>query len=230
MGIEQKWDEKKTKWESNLLLDGESWTPFRLFPHVKAVKISECRGEMSPETCVMSPGDRWRYTEAILPRHRWLGLNNGCREGGVSFTTDVVIPRLEERSNLWMSYTPMEVLTQRPGLRAAKGHVVLAGLGMGWLLQRVAEKKTVKKITLVELSQERLDWILPCLTISKPLEVVHGNAWKIVPKMSADVALIDIFSGYTQNEFSKCPKIGKVWVWGFTSSSRSRSRSRYWFY
>ena len=59
---------------------------------------------------------------------------------------------------VWMGVTPMEVLTQRQGIRLSKGHVIMGGLGLGWMLRKVAEKKSVKKITLIEISDEILDW------------------------------------------------------------------------
>ncbi len=36
---------------------------------------------------------------------------------------------------IWMSLTPMEMMTQRSGVQAARGTVVIGGLGLGWLLR-----------------------------------------------------------------------------------------------
>ena len=47
------------------------------------------------------------------------------------------------------------------------------------------------------------------------LEVIVGDAEKVVPMLKADVACIDIYPDYGGNEFApKCPDIGRVWVWG----------------
>ena len=40
----------------------------------------------------------------------------------------------------WMSLTPSEMATQRPGVQKAQGTVVIGGLGLGWLLRKVCEK------------------------------------------------------------------------------------------
>ena len=54
--------------------------------------------------------------------------------------------------------TPAEMLTQRSGVQAAEGTVVLGGLGLGWLLRKVCEKPSVERVIVVEKSQELLDW------------------------------------------------------------------------
>jgi spermidine synthase len=56
-----------------------------------------------------------------------------------------------------MSMTPAEMLTQRSGVQAAEGTVVLGGLGLGWLLRKVCEKQSVERVIVVEQSQELLD-------------------------------------------------------------------------
>ncbi len=55
---------------------------------------------------------------------------------------------------------------------------------------------------------------------SKPLDVVVGDAFEVMPQLAADVALVDIFPGYGCNSFdrerlrSKCPRIDFFWAWG----------------
>ena len=128
-----------------------------------------------------------------------------------------------------MSLTPMEMVTLRGGIRFAKKHTVVAGLGLGHQLIEVSRKKSVKKITLVESSQELVDWLLPRIKTfmgDAKLKVVVGDAKKLVPKMTADVALIDIFRSYGSNDFVECPKIPRVWCWG--SAEISDSGGGYW--
>ena len=102
----------------------------------------------------------------------------GARRGEVAFDGDVLIPALHERdaryadgspwqarnlwgSSPWMSHTPMEVFSLRGGTRRAKGSVVVAGLGLGQQLIDVSQRAAVKQLTLVECSQELVDWIMP---------------------------------------------------------------------
>ncbi len=55
-----------------------------------------------------------------------------------------------ECGEVWMSLTPTEIVSQRPGVKKAKGNVMIAGLGMGWLARKILERKQVKHVTIVE--------------------------------------------------------------------------------
>ncbi len=81
---------------------------------------------------------------------------------------------------------------------------------------------------LVELSQELVDFYLPRIRplIKKRLTVLVGDAFKIIPTLSADVALLDMFPAYGGNEPAtrelarRSPKIKKVWGWGTATLRR----------
>jgi hypothetical protein len=82
-------------------------------------------------------------------------------EGYVAFDKPIYIPRVVRRRSkdvefnrhVVMSMTPMEVISQRPGVRKARGNVLIGGLGMGWLVRRVCEKRSVKHVTVCEIHQ-----------------------------------------------------------------------------
>jgi hypothetical protein len=122
----------------------------------------------------------------------------------------------------WMSLTPAEILTLREGTKLAKGRVVIGGLGLGHQLIEVSKRLQVKEIVLVELSQELVDFYLPRVRplIKKRLTVLVGDAFQIIPTLSADVALLDMFPAYGGNEpatralAARSPKIKKMWGWG----------------
>lgn len=213
----------------NRVFDANSWAPFRLFP----VPGASDQRTPDPKITVFSPSKRWGYDELILPRAETLSLCTGVGRTHVVFNGDVVIPRLHEfhedgsHKELWMSYTPQEVATLRPGLRKAKGAVVIGGLGMGWLLTRVLQKKNVNRVWLVEQSQELCDWILPLIKERvtrwqyNKLTVTVGDAKELIPKTHADVALWDIWEtlGHVDHEDEaamqqKCPNIKTTWFWG----------------
>lgn len=219
----QDWDEDKIKFDYRLRVRASTYRPLRLFD-VKPVDRDNADSEkLARRYHRTSPGGLFRYTEMILPKGHWLDMRQGRKAGHVCFDADISIPRINERSGNcsrfdctpWMSYTPQEILTQRYGVRRAKGVVVVAGLGMGWLLKKVMERDKVEKVILVEISQELLDWVMPQLKLAdKSLKVVCDDACKAVPKMTADVALVDIFPGYGYNSFTRCPNIDYVWCWG----------------
>lgn len=157
------WDEDKTKFDTHLCLQGESYNSerYRLFDSPPL----DGRPQDDSDELVWSPSKKWAYANRLLKSKQRLDLAQGNKTGKVAFDKDVVVPVLFEhrpdswmKFRVWMGVTPMEVLTQRQGIRLSKGHVIMGGLGLGWMLRKVAEKKSVKKITLIEISDEILDW------------------------------------------------------------------------
>lgn len=235
------------KWDPNMTIQAKTWPTWKLFD-VKATDQHDPNREQNPKCVELSPSGQFMYCEKRLKRGDMIANASGSKSGDVMFDRDVLIPALHERrreewrQKPWMSITPMELITQRPGLRFSKGHTIVAGLGLGWFLMQCRAKKNVKKVTLVERSQELVDWLLLSGRIEKaagfpegtqlaPLDVVVGDAYEVVPKMTADVAIIDIFSGYGGNDFledltskhrggtlfpeeRRCEGIGRIWNWG----------------
>ncbi len=128
-----------------------------------------------------------------------------------------------------MSLTPMEMITLRPGIKLAKGEVVIGGLGLGYQLVEVSKRKQVKKITLVEIDQGIVDNILPRLLpmLDHPVdEGIVGSVYDVMPTLKADVALIDVFKTYGNNEYKQyrlretCKNIGNIWCWGTAKVGR----------
>jgi hypothetical protein len=85
-------------------------------------------------------------------------MQGADKEGFICFDKPVFIPRIIGKDKIncsnrvvVMSMTPMEVISQRPGLRKARGNVLIGGLGMGWLTRRVCEKKGVSHVTVCEI-------------------------------------------------------------------------------
>lgn len=243
---------EKTPWsedfrvpkDRSVVIAADTWQPFRLFDVETAPQTSE----PSDEHGVLSPNRLWIYDEAMFPGATAVPLVTGSVRANWFFDAPAPIPRVCEYTEshqwrLWMSYTPTEVATQRPGVRFARGHVVVAGLGMGWMLTRVLQKKTVRRVTLIEQNQALCDWILPQLRARhlvevlnhKTLDVVVGDANDIVPTLEADVALWDIWPGLgdvdaddEQRMARKCPGIGRTWFWGAHLKREPESRSWYW--
>lgn len=62
----------------------------------------------------------------------------------------MVGPDGEDGEAAWMSMTPAELESQEIGIRAARGHTVVCGLGMGWLAANVAVRPEVERVTVIE--------------------------------------------------------------------------------
>jgi hypothetical protein len=220
------------KWRPQLNFKAETYRVLQLFEGV--VPSDAPVSALEPGMYVDSPRGSFRYCTRLQRRGRPLLTWWGDQVGTVVFDGDVIIPALFEarsedepgtdkwRDTPWMSLTPAELMTLRPGTRMAKGRVVVAGLGLGHQLIEVSKRLQVKRIVLVEHNAELVDWLLPVIRplVRKPLEVVIGDAYEVIPELSADVALIDIFPGYGDGHrrvrelAARSPKIRKFWGWG----------------
>lgn len=235
------WDQD-TKWAPELNIRAESYMRHRqATPSLQSLFQVQGTRELYPERVklldnsrVISKCGRWLYCEKELARGECLEILRGRQRGTVMFDGSVSFPAIHElghwRNTPWMSLTPNEIFTLRIGTKFAKGHVVVAGLGLGHQLIEVLLRKQVTKVTLVEKSQGLVDFVLSKiikilsesfqafeLSASnklKNLDIAIGNAQDLVPKIQADVALVDIFSGYGGNTFTRCQEIKKVWCWG----------------
>ena len=81
----------------------------------------------------------------------------------------------EGRGTTWMSDTWMERYTNAEALKAARGDVLVAGLGIGMVALAVANKPDVTSVTVLERDRQIVDLILPNLRSGK-LHVVVCDA------------------------------------------------------
>lgn len=175
--------------------------------------------------------DRLRYVKLPLPIEDGLpigGANDLWASPPMIFFDEVVdIPVLDYqeggRWRTWMSLTPFEFYTQRSGIMASTGHVILGGLGMGWLLTQIAKKPSVKKITVVEKDTDLLEWFgnALCAKFPKVDQVVNGDFWEYADKcdFSKVKFIADVWPGHRDAESDKNlislrARDAKVWAWG----------------
>jgi hypothetical protein len=215
----------ETKWARELNIAASSYTPPLLFPDLAPVKPDTPNHQDA--VGIVSPGGQWLYLNKVLPGGTILETAQGRRVGTVMFDSDVIIPCVHDRERrsaqpLWrhrpyMSLTPMEILSLRPGTKKAKGNVIVAGLGLGHQLIEVSKRRQIKELTLVEQSQDLVDWLWPHIEpqLGCKVNVVIGDAQKLLPTMHADVALVDIFPDFGGNRlYNETPNIPTVWCWG----------------
>lgn len=216
---------------------GETFQPDLIFPEVKTVRPDG--GDDRPfsplprrptehDLCHMVDEDRqWVYRNAILPRGAKLMVMLGNRRASVCFDSDVVLPVLYSRFRqkdlkVWMSLTPMEMLTQRNGIRFASGDVLVGGLGLGWYVRQIHAKRSVKRIIVVERSKELVSWIGPrVLDGLDKVEVVYGDVWSEIGKHGETKVSLDVWPHYGQayndvNVYAAQRRNPdkKFWCWG----------------
>lgn len=215
-----------------LCVQAATYTPDALFD-VPAVRGTQ--RVLDPGNCAASPDGRFVYCRRVLPRGASLKIRLGRRRGVVYFDGDVTVPILAERipgqrqPETWMSLTPSEMFTLRPGVRAARGKVLVAGLGLGWLLRKVCEKKTVTEVTVVERSRTLLDWVGPALRAKYPC-LKKVKSWVCDDAVEhtrqnydeGTTYLFDIWQAYRDarddRQFQALKaRLKRVWAWGDVS-------------
>lgn len=131
-------------------------------------------------------------------------------------------------SKTWMSMTPMELESQEIGVRAAHGHVVVFGMGMGWSACVSALRPEVAAVTVVELDPDvlalhrDLDLFsqLPESARAK-IRVEQGDALHWEPDRTVDLLMPDIWlpliSDHRVEEVCRMQRnvrAGAVYFWG----------------
>ncbi len=115
---------------------------------------------------------------------------------------DYVLPGkyacLKISGGLVMSDTRMERMTNGTVVYRARGHVLIAGLGLGMILHPILAKPEVTRVTVLEKHQDVIDLVTP--TIPDPtgkLEILQADvfAWKPPAGTKFDVQYFDIWPG-----------------------------------
>jgi spermidine synthase len=91
-----------------------------------------------------------------------------------------------------MSDTPAEMADHFQFYRKAKGHVLIAGLGLGMVANAVANKPDVKSVTILEISEDVIK--LVGHTLHKKCTVVHADVMEYKPTRKYDYMWIDIWN------------------------------------
>lgn len=222
---------RNQRWAPELNIVADSYPKLDLFPEVGLSTAPP--GEVGPGEFIDSSGGSFRYLNRLHLAGKRLETWWGRKLGDVLFDGPIVIPCLFERdvdtagqsrwrAHPWMSITPAELITLRPGTKLAKGKVIIGGLGLAWQLLAVARRHAVKEIVVVERSHELCDLIMPRVMplIGQKLTVIIGDAFRVIPTLTADVALVDTFPTYGDNLAAtealarRCKNIDRVWGWG----------------
>lgn len=94
----------------------------------------------------------------------------------------IYIKLVSKEEGIIMSDTPMEIRTNREFIEEAHGNVLVAGLGMGLVLLSIQGRKEVETITVVEKSQELIEFIVPHLPLTHKIEIRIGDIFEWLPK------------------------------------------------
>lgn len=168
-------------------------------------------------------------SDVVTTMRTSLAIYDGIAKTDVQFTGPVMIPMLKgptpgRAQPFWMSLTPMEVFSLREGIRQAKGKVLCAGLGMGWMTMRILEKLDVEHVTQIELSPYVINFSGNPLQEQFPgkLNLVCADAWNYLDTIDLndfDSIIFDIWpqygSAHLDRRFQQLKSLHpNVWGWG----------------
>ena len=243
----ESWDEDRTEPAEELLIDAATYNVEPVFDLKRANQEQIAK----PDKYLISPKGAFAYQNRVLHAGFPLTLYG---HGNVLFSDDVTIPMLIDmyrdrhgdnfgdevpkanrvyHGNVWMSLTPNEMISLRDGVEAAKGTVVIGGLGLGWFLGKVCEKESVDRVIVVESSQELLDWYGYdiCKKHPKVTDVICDDIYNQLDRHGGEaVHLLDIWPtqicSNTDLDFIRAKRrLGeRLWGWGFNSRLSSMLR------
>ncbi|MFM7377551.1 MAG: hypothetical protein ACKO1O_05390 [Erythrobacter sp.] len=132
---------------------------------------------------------------------------------GVKLVQGVIA--LVRGNETWMSLTPIECESQILGVAAAEGHVVIMGLGMGWVAAETALRAEVLQVTIVERDPDviaihrALDLFaqLPGGAGEK-VRIVEASAYDWRPDQPVDLLMPDIWLGLIEGD--RVPEVRRM--------------------
>lgn len=91
---------------------------------------------------------------------------------------------LFEGKDLWMSLNPNEINTMASSINAAKGRVLVLGLGMGYITYMLSNKKNVTSVTVVERNKENIalfkKYLFPLFNQKAKITIIEDDAVNFV--------------------------------------------------
>ncbi len=91
----------------------------------------------------------------------------------------------------WMVDDPPHWWAMEEHAQFYRGHVLVAGLGLGLIVHALATNRSVTRITVVEREQDVIDLVAPLVP---PVEIVHGDFWEW-DGPTPDGVFFDLFVG-----------------------------------
>jgi hypothetical protein len=104
---------------------------------------------------------------------------------------------LKESGNTWMSDVPEEQYSHQPVVDKLEGSVLIGGLGLGYIVKKLAMKDRVTSITVVEKSTHVITLVWKYLGVEPKGKVVQMDLFEFLKKNKEkfDYAFYDIWAG-----------------------------------
>ena len=128
--------------------------------------------------------------------------------GAMGYVPEGRYAKLKVNGCLVMSDTSMEHRTNWGVVRAARGNVLIAGLGLGMILHPILAKPEVLSVTVVEKYPDVIALIGPTVQHGK-LTIVEGDIydWKPAKGTKYDVLYFDIWADQSTDDLEDMRKL-----------------------
>ena len=171
-------------------------TAFRENPYLARLKIpTVTEGKYTLTEARYAKGEIFQYdmpdfdAEYIVPK---LGF----------FSSPVRFPAVYEGKTPWMSVCPSEILSMQEDIAAARGSVLVLGLGLGYYPFMISGKPEVKDVTVVERSPEIVKLfethLLPQFPFDYKIEIAQCDAYDYLDEVEPgefDFIYCDLWMG-----------------------------------
>ena len=124
-------------------------------------------------------------------------------EYGGQLDQTVCVLRDNDKHEIVMSDSWMEQKTNIDIVKKAEGHVLIGGLGMGMIVLAMQDLERVESITVVEIDQELIDFIVPNLNLSDKVTVVCCDIHLFYPERKYDTIYCDIWNDISGNNLDE---------------------------
>lgn len=134
---------------------------------------------------------------------------------------------INQPGDIIMSDTPDEYLDHADFIRAAHGNVLIAGLGLGMVLQEVCRRVEVQSVTVVEKSPDVIALVGPTYKKRYPhkLNLVEADifTWEVRPRPKFDITWFDIWDNLCTDNLDEMAKLNRKYA-RWCSDKRSWGR------
>jgi len=148
----------------------------------------------------------WKIEKFIVERQDYRSMFNGR---GIPIGKEFT--RLMRGNQVVMSDTPAEIRDHREFIDRANGNVLIAGLGIGMVLQAVAKKENVLHVTVVEKSKEVIEmvWNHYKEKFGDKIEIINADIlkWKSDKNVVYDVSWYDIWEDICGDNLEEMKKL-----------------------
>lgn len=172
-------------------LDESSYINNPYYQRFKNIKFKE--GKYSLKTDTIKAYELCAYLDMSTFKDSYIEKNSLGY-----FVKDYSYLTLNENDVTWMSVIPNEIETMKESINAAKGDIVVFGLGLGYFAYMTSIKKEVTSITIIEKDHKIIEifnkLILPHFEFKNKIKIVESDAFEFCHKLDKfDYAFVDLW-------------------------------------